>query len=431
MNVNIFGNTNVGKVRTNNEDTFIAQPLWDDQHYLCVVIDGVGGHDGGEIAAEIARETIVNYLDKYPNGEMQSLLKQAVNEANNTIYKERLERPAFGSMSCVLTACLVDLPHLKVHMAHVGDTRLYKYYKAQLIKLSHDHSLVGYREEIGELTEEEAMNHPQRNIIGRDVGSELHKINDEDFIESVSFPLNPGSSLLLCSDGLCDMVTSAEMSAVLQKKISAERKAEELINKANEHGGKDNVTVIVVDFDTTYQQIHTESEVAHVAAIAEPVKVPDAHYTSTGNQNIDIDKSAKKSEDPHINKEQHPSKKYPYILSGLVFLVIGVVLGWFSNGQFSRDYKQQSKAENMKTRPDTTMNGLVINDTVSLNYDTIYLKNIARIKEIKTIWIQDKALVINNQHPTKSMTIIINADANRKQNIKFIGFGAQQIRSNW
>jgi serine/threonine protein phosphatase PrpC len=246
--ISFSGKTDLGKIRTNNEDAFVVQEIWDDNHILAVAIDGVGGYDGGEVAAEIAQKTIVEYLQAYPNGERIELLKQAVIEANNKIFTERTIQTQFANMSCVLTACLVEVARKQINMVHVGDTRLYQYGCNELKKLSHDHSLVGYREEVGDLTEEEAMNHPQRNIINRDVGSACHEVNDEDFLEATVFPLQPNSTLLLCSDGLCDMLKSSEMLSVLKEKVALEEKVQQLINLANKKGGKDNVTVVLVEY---------------------------------------------------------------------------------------------------------------------------------------------------------------------------------------
>lgn len=204
--LSFFGKTDQGKNRTNNEDAFIAQSIWDDQVVLAAAIDGVGGYDGGEIAAAIAKKTIVDYLLSYPNGERSDLIKQAVVETNNAINKAREEDEEHPLMSCVLTAVLIDAKSGYLHMAHIGDTRLYQYSDGQIKKLSHDHSLIGYREEIGDLTEEEAMHHPQRNVIGRDAGSQILDINT-DLVETASFPLASNSIYILCSDGLSDMLT--------------------------------------------------------------------------------------------------------------------------------------------------------------------------------------------------------------------------------
>jgi len=245
--ITFFGNTDVGRIRSNNEDAFIAQYIWDEKHVLAVAIDGVGGYEGGEIAASLAQKSIVEYLESYSNGERLELLKQAVIFANNRIYTERKNLPQYSSMSCVLTAILVETECRRINMAHIGDTRLYQYANGEIVKLSHDHSLVGYREEIGELTEEEAMKHPQRNVIGRDVGSQFLENSGNDYIEVESFPLIPNSILLLCSDGLCDMITSEQMKIELEKDLPVKDKVENLITAANNAGGKDNVTVVLVE----------------------------------------------------------------------------------------------------------------------------------------------------------------------------------------
>ncbi len=243
--VHVYGRSDIGKIRKNNEDDFIAEKIWDDNHLLAVVIDGVGGYEGGEIATEIAKRTIIDYLRSFPDGERGTLLKQAVTEANNIILKERKEE--YSGMSCVLTACLIEIDKMRANMAHVGDTRLYRFANNELRKLSHDHSPVGYREDIGDLTEEEAMRHPQRNIIIRDLGSEFHRI-DDDFIETGSFPFLPGNMLLMCSDGLSDLLTSSEISRILGGTGSVREKVDRLIAEANAKGGKDNITVVLADF---------------------------------------------------------------------------------------------------------------------------------------------------------------------------------------
>lgn len=252
-----FGQSDMGRQRTNNEDAFVAEQL-DENTVLAVAIDGVGGYEGGEVAAAIAQQEIPNYLHQFRNGDRIELLKQAVISANNAIYNQRLTDAERPNMSCVLTSALVDTNRMAIDMVHVGDTRLYQFYKGELLKLSHDHSLVGYREEIGDLTEEQAMHHPQRNVISRDVGSEKHEVSDPEFLESAEFPLLPNSILLFCSDGLTDLVTSRQIVAVLEQEKSLEEKAQELINTANEEGGKDNVTVVLVEYQAKEDVVNDE-----------------------------------------------------------------------------------------------------------------------------------------------------------------------------
>jgi serine/threonine protein phosphatase PrpC len=302
--ISFCGDYDLGKRRTNQEDAFVLQYIWDKNHVLAVAIDGVGGYEGGEVAAEIAKKTIVEYLENFPNGERLDLLKQAVVEANNKIVEGRAAQPQYANMSCVLTACLVEVERKQINMVHVGDTRLYEYRSGALKKRSHDHSLVGYREEIGDLTEDEAMNHPQRNVIGRDVGSARHQVNDEDFLEAAIFPLLPNTTLLLCSDGLCDMLKSAEMALVLQQKISLNEKVQGLIEAANEKGGKDNITVVLVEY------VSDEPEPKEAAT----------------QPNIPITEVAQKEDKPQKKTRKNAAMM---IVVALLCLLLGGAGGWF------------------------------------------------------------------------------------------------------
>ncbi len=240
----IAGQTDVGRSRKDNQDTFISQPLWSANDALLVVIDGVGGYAGGAQAAALAKESIVQYMAT-PTGDTLTMLREAVIHANNQIVRKRQEDPSLGRMCCVLTAAVADIENNKLLYVHVGDTRLYRLREQQLEKLTHDHSMVGVREDANQLTEREAMRHPRRNEILRDVGSLPHRVDDPDFLESGETDFQPGDALLLCSDGLTDMVTRAEITDVLTQTIPVEEQIIELIRQANEHGGQDNITVVL------------------------------------------------------------------------------------------------------------------------------------------------------------------------------------------
>ena len=272
------------------------------------MIDGVGGHDGGEVAAQIAQDSIVKYLEKYPNGERLDLLKQAVICANNNIFEERQNKENLTNMSCVLTAVLIEIEKHQINMVHIGDTRLYQYQNDKLQKLSHDHSLIGYREEIGELTENEAMRHPQRNIISRDVGSAKHDIGDDNFIESSIFNLMPNSILLLCSDGLSDMITSVQIIELLQSNITVENKVTELINAANTQEGRDNITVVLIE----YKKDSTKTTV-----------VDQSNDSNKGVSGI-VQQSVIQSSNNWLF----------LILTGMGVFVLGLIIGWFIAKQY-------------------------------------------------------------------------------------------------
>ena len=240
-----YGETNMGMRRTNNEDAFVAQKIWNDRFILCIAIDGVGGYEGGEVAAQIAQDYIPKHLASVTNDNPLEALKEAVVEANNRICAERQRDSSRPNMACVLSAGIIELDNNVIDIVHVGDSRIYRYENGNLEKITHDHSLVGYREEIGELTEDEAMNHPQRNIIDRLLGDAPHSTTDRNFFEAAKYPLDENTQLLFCSDGLTDLVTSAEIREILDQRISIQEKTKLLIDKANAKGGKDNITVVL------------------------------------------------------------------------------------------------------------------------------------------------------------------------------------------
>lgn len=271
--VSFYGKSDLGKIRTNNEDAFLLCNIWDNDHVLAVAIDGVGGYEGGEVAAALAQESIIEFLNMNTAGDCLLLIKEAVIAANNRIFSEREQTPSLAHMSCVLTAALIEVDSMRVNIAHVGDTRIYQYASSRIEKLSHDHSLVGYREEIGDLTEEEAMTHPQRNIISRDVGSKRLAMTDSEYVEVASYPLEHKTQLLLCSDGLCDMVTSKQMAQILSKEVSVEKKVDDLIQEALNAGGRDNVTVVLVQIESDEEAEEDLVPEVEITEVRSPVRV--------------------------------------------------------------------------------------------------------------------------------------------------------------
>lgn len=281
--IEFWGDTNQGLVRKKNEDAFACQKIWDDNNVLAIVIDGLGGYEGGEEAARIAKEVIVNYLEASSNGDRLELLKQAVASANNTIYERSRFDVRYRLMGCVLTAIIVDITNNSVYMAHVGDSRLYCFHDSRLLKLSHDHSYVGHMEEIGDLTEEQAMHHPNRNVVDRIIGQEHHLASDKGFIEAKVFSLEPQSTFLLCSDGLTDMITSVTISGVLSRESAVKEKVDMLIKEALEAGGRDNVTVVLVDYkdNTSKEEFEDQIDDENKGASERMTKQRDKKHNKT------------------------------------------------------------------------------------------------------------------------------------------------------
>jgi serine/threonine protein phosphatase PrpC len=232
--------THPGLHRANNEDRIYA----DDAAGVFLVVDGLGGHAAGETAAQTAVDVIARELAGAEAGVEQQV-RRAIALANNAIYRLAQANPESSGMACVLTLAVAHDDVVTV--GHVGDSRLYLLWNGAARKLTSDHSPVGEREDQGELTESEAMAHPHRNQVFRDVGSRLRSPDDRDFIEVRSFPFHAGAALLLCSDGLSDALTSSEIVDIVERYDGDPAAiAQWLVEAANQRGGNDNVSVIFV-----------------------------------------------------------------------------------------------------------------------------------------------------------------------------------------
>ncbi|HEY5327615.1 MAG TPA: protein phosphatase 2C domain-containing protein [Mucilaginibacter sp.] len=250
MTEQFFGLTDPGKQRKNNEDTFIAELTANNRFVIACVIDGVGGYSGGEIAAALTRESILRRLDK-PSGEIIPMIIDCFKLANEKILQEKQNAKGHDNMACVSTLAIVDIERNQFYFAHVGDTRLYLVRDNSLVKISHDQSFVGFLEDSGRLSEAEAMHHPKRNEINKALGLDMQLGKDEDYIETGQSPFLPGDMLLLCSDGLTDMLDSAKIRAIVTTDDPLKEKCNKLIDAANSNGGKDNITVVLVKNNKT------------------------------------------------------------------------------------------------------------------------------------------------------------------------------------
>jgi serine/threonine protein phosphatase PrpC len=239
------GQTHTGKIRDNNEDAFLVERILQDRYLLACVIDGVGGYDGGEVAATIAKDSILGHLQK-PSEDLFVAIREAVVIANERIYAEKMASDQNNRMACVLTLAVVDLTYNQFYYAHVGDTRLYLLRDRTLVKITRDDSFVGFLEDSKRLSEQEAMNHPKRNEISKALGFDPNIASISDYIETGISPFLPGDILLLCSDGLTDMIDSRKITSILTTKDKIPQKAQALIDAANQAGGKDNVTAVLV-----------------------------------------------------------------------------------------------------------------------------------------------------------------------------------------
>jgi len=235
------GLSDVGRKRLENEDRIFIDP----ERGVYLVLDGLGGHAAGERAARIAEEIISMRLARQ-TGTTVKRVREAFALASTEIFEAASEDNQLAGMACVATLAVIEDD--KVTVGHVGDSRLYLLEPGSMRKVTHDHSPVGEREDAGELSEDAAMLHPRRNEVYRDLGSAPHGPDDPDFVEIQQFDLPHSSALMLCSDGLTDQVPAEKIRSVIEQHAGdPESGVLALIKAANEAGGKDNVSAILVE----------------------------------------------------------------------------------------------------------------------------------------------------------------------------------------
>ena len=227
--------TDIGRVRTHNEDSVLAQPP------LFVVADGLGGHEAGEVASSIAVETLRDHAPRRPDAKA---LARAVKAANREVIRSAREGFGKAGMGTTMTAAIVE--GTRVALAHVGDSRAYLLHDEQLVRVSEDHSMVADMIRRGQLTEVEARYHPNRSVITRALGTDPNMLADTYELDA-----DPGDRLLLCSDGLTGMIEDGMICEILLEHDSPEDTARALVEAANDAGGHDNISVVVIDIEGT------------------------------------------------------------------------------------------------------------------------------------------------------------------------------------
>jgi serine/threonine protein phosphatase PrpC len=231
------GATDVGHVRSVNQDAMLLGPD------VFVVADGMGGHQGGEVASSVAIETIEAVAGRIAGSSVTDLVA-AVGDANEAVYERGSNDPSLSGMGTTLVAiaAVVEDGEERLAIVNVGDSRAYRFSGGELRQITEDHSLVAELVREGRISEQEAAVHPQRNIVTRALGIDEHIPVDD-------FQLLPhtGDRYLLCSDGLTNEVEERDMAVVLRTVDDPDEAARELVRRANQHGGRDNITVVIVD----------------------------------------------------------------------------------------------------------------------------------------------------------------------------------------
>lgn len=274
--VSAFGITDTGKVRKSNEDQFLIAELtkrmrvWqtslpepklqvgDDRAHLFLVADGMGGHQAGERASAIAVAAIEQFTlntfrwffasDSPGAQKVLAQFQSALSEADDRIFAEAAENPELAGMGTTLTMAFQLGAQLCI--VHVGDSRAYLYRRGQLHQLTKDHTLVAELVRSGAIQPDEVAGHHLRHVITNVVGGPHAGVK----VEARAFEVQAGDRLLLCSDGLTEMVTNDAITSVLEAQPQPEAAAKLLLDQANGAGGKDNITVVIVRFDPAKEE---------------------------------------------------------------------------------------------------------------------------------------------------------------------------------
>lgn len=246
-----YGKTDVGRRRAANQDDFIIKKFTDDT-LVAVVCDGMGGANGGNIASAVASTSFMKILDEaeanepaffgMPEEKLLDLLTEAVDEANISVYDLSAEDPSLNGMGTTLVGCVIRGDRLFV--VNVGDSRLYIFREDGFEQVSHDHSYVQMLVDMGKLSPEEAKKSKNKNLITRAVGTERNVLADV-FTADIAH----GDTVVLCSDGLTNLVDPEEIADEVKKAIADENlqsACENLVALANERGGLDNITAVLL-----------------------------------------------------------------------------------------------------------------------------------------------------------------------------------------
>lgn len=233
--------THIGRRRDMNQDyMYTSTTPVGSLPNLFVVADGMGGHNAGEYASRFTVDKMVEVISQNRQQEPVAAMKEALTEANSQLLEEAGADPSKSGMGTTVVAATVigDL----LHVANIGDSRLYVIDHEAIRQITRDHSLVEEMVRLGEMDKAAAKVHPDKNIITRAIG-----VTRELAVDFFEVELRPGDMILLCSDGLTNMVEDEEIKEIVMEQKNIVEKAEKLINTANENGGKDNITVVLIE----------------------------------------------------------------------------------------------------------------------------------------------------------------------------------------
>ena len=235
-----FSITDIGQKRELNEDyVYMSETPVGNLPNLFIVADGMGGHNAGDYASKYTVETIIQSISENDEMDSQTLIEQAINEANTFIRNQALANDHMSGMGTTLVVATCTDEELLV--ANIGDSRLYVIRDDQMVQITVDHSLVEEMIHMGGIDRKSARNHPDKNIITRAVG-----VKDQVQADFFTVDIFQGDTILMCSDGLTNMLDDEEIKQIVQDSRDIVEEAGNLIQAANDHGGRDNIAVVLV-----------------------------------------------------------------------------------------------------------------------------------------------------------------------------------------
>ncbi len=320
------GATDQGRVRANNQDAMYADSG------LFVVADGMGGHQGGEVAANLAVRTVAN-----ADRESRAQLRDAIVEANQVVHTAAVEQPELHGMGTTLTALAVsqEAESHQFVILNVGDSRIYRHRDGQLEQLTEDHSYVAELMRRGEIDEQAAAVHPYRNMLTRAIGVHAEVDVDEWLLQPVA-----GDRFMLCSDGLTNELNDTEIAEQLALSEDPSTTAKALVGLANERGGRDNSTVLIVDVHVELIESSDRDVPPEDSEPQKPILVPTEQPDLLTHDKAEL--SARQGQPSTVKQRSwlydRVHIKLGTVIISLVLLITSVVMvttiGWYARSGY-------------------------------------------------------------------------------------------------
>ena len=238
----VYAKTDIGKAREMNQDFYYVSQV-NENMALCILADGMGGYKGGEIASSLATNSSKEYIEEnfdkieHSDEEIMNLIKSAMDYANIAVYKKAKANEELEQMGTTLEICIIY--NNKAYIGHIGDSRIYRIRKNIIRRITTDHSYVEKLVKDGTITREEAFYHPKKNMLTKALGC-VQTVEPDVYTKTFI----KDDIILMCSDGLTNMIREEEISKIIKQ--DKEKAIENLVKQANDNGGLDNITVVII-----------------------------------------------------------------------------------------------------------------------------------------------------------------------------------------